>query len=155
MTDSSSWVCISTTPAGEVTITVTVDPFVFVHISCRLFCRTVSCFFSPSSVGTSTLTAILSLRIQLRESGSIISTLRRQVDRGKICPMWHYVCIHRHLVSKTHCNQQQAETASKFAYIVPFIVYLHPMKSVIINIYCIQFIESGLAASTRKCSGYS
>ena len=73
--------------------------------------------------------------------------------------MWHYVCIRRHLVSKTHCNQQQAETASKFAYIVPFIVYLHPMKSVIINIYCIQavcqFLESGLAASTRKCSGYS
>lgn len=47
------------------------------------------------------------------------------------------LCLHpsSFLVSKT---QQQAETASKFAYIVPFIVYLHPMKSVIINIYCIQ-----------------
>ena len=135
MTDSSSWVCISTTPAGEVTITV--DPFVFVHFSCRLFCRTVSCFFSPSSVGTSTSTAIRSLRIRLRESGSIISTLWRQVDRGRICQAWHYVCIHRQSVSKTNCNQQ-AETASKFAYRVPFIVYLLPMKSVIINIYRIQ-----------------
>ena len=57
------------------------------------FCRTVSCFFSQSSVGTSTSTAILSLRIQLRESGSIISTSRRQVDRGRICLMRHYVCI--------------------------------------------------------------
>lgn len=95
MTDSSSWVCISTTPPGEVTPTVFV--FVFSHV---VFCRTVSCYFFQSSVGTSTSTAIRSLWIRLRESGSTISTSRRQVDRGRICPVWHYVCIHRHFWSQ-------------------------------------------------------
>ena len=136
MTDSSSWVCVSSTPpVADVTLTVLSLSF-FVSSDCELF-RTVSCSYSPSWAGTSTLTAIPSQRTQLPESGSIISTLWRQVDRGRICQAWHYVCIHRQSVSKTNCNQQ-AETASKFAYRVPFIVYLPPMKSVIINIYRIQ-----------------
>ena len=32
MTDSSSWVCISTTPAGEVTMTAIPFVFVFSHV---------------------------------------------------------------------------------------------------------------------------
>ena len=136
MTDSSSWVCVSSTPpVADVTLTV-LSLSLFVSPDCEFF-RTVSCSYSPSWAGMSTLTAILSQRTQLPESGSIISTLWRQVDRGRICQAWHYVCIHRQSVSKTNCNQQ-AETASKFAYRVPFIVYLLPMKSVIINIYRIQ-----------------
>ena len=137
MTDSSSWVCVSSTPpVADVTLTV-LSLSLFVSPDSPDFFRTVSCSFSPSWGGTSTLTAIPSQRTQLPESGSIISTLWRQVDRGRICQAWHYVCIHRQSVSKTNCNQQ-AETASKFAYRVPFIVYLLPMKSVIINIYRIQ-----------------
>ena len=136
MTDSSSWVCVSSTPpVADVTLTV-LSLSLFVSSDCEFF-RTVSCSYSPNWAGTSTLTAIPSQRTQLPESGSIISTLWRQVDRGRICRVWHYVCIHRQSVSKTNCNQQ-AETASKFAYRVPFIVYLLLMKSVIINIYRIQ-----------------
>ena len=132
MTDSSSWVCVSSTPpVADVTLTV-LSLSLFVSSDCEFF-RTVNFSYSPSWAGTFTLTVIPSQRTQLPESGSIISTLWRQVDRGRICQAWHYVCIHRQSVSKTNCNQQ-AETASKFAYRVPFIVYLFPMKSVIINI---------------------